>query len=135
MHVSLLVGGDLGPQRLGHSFHLLGVDADAGQFPEQFLALLEADHRADQARHPHDGGRQRRADDPQRPIARGKAALTPGAMVVGARKGHLAQRRGDRFGVAAGIPGRCTTPTRKLRADVVGFVGVEALLQCATGDP
>jgi hypothetical protein len=56
-------------------------------------------------------------------------------MVVGARKGHLAQRRGDRLGVAAGIAGRCTTPTRKLRAGVVGFVGVEAPLHRATGDP
>jgi hypothetical protein len=37
--------------------------------------------------------------------------------------------------VAAGIAGRCPTPTRTLRADVVGFVGVEAPLHRATGDP
>lgn len=37
--------------------------------------------------------------------------------------------------MAAGIAGLPATATRKLRADVVGAVGVEALFDCATGDP
>jgi hypothetical protein len=32
--VDPLIGGDLAAQRLGAAFHLAGINADAGQFPQ-----------------------------------------------------------------------------------------------------
>ena len=130
-HAALVVG-DLAPERLGGALDVLGRHVHAGQLAQQGVALREADHRADLPHHARDARGQRRALHAEGRVARTDAGLTRVAVVVGALHAQLAQHAGDALGAPTGVARRGPTAgTRPLRADVIGVVGVEPLLDGA----
>ena len=62
--VSTLIFGNLFSQSFCGSFDLLGLDCYPCQFPQQFAAFLEADHRTHGARHAGERGREPGIFDP-----------------------------------------------------------------------
>ena len=81
-----LVLGDLAPERLGGTLDVLGRHVHAGQLPQQLVALLEADHRADPPNHARTPGDSDVRAKAQRRSRGQKPRRARVAVVVGARQ-------------------------------------------------
>jgi hypothetical protein len=75
--------GYLAPQRFGGPFDGLGRHVDAGQLPQELVALREADHRGHPPVHARHCRRKRRARKPEGQVPWTEAGRAEVAVVVG----------------------------------------------------
>jgi hypothetical protein len=129
--VESLIGGDLVTERFGAALSLTGIDADAGQFPQQLAAFLKTDHRTDCSNHA-DGGR-RKAGFPhsQLTVARTESAPAVRAMIIGTIQFEFAQYALKNLAPASGIASGLAAVAVERRTRLIRSAGVEALLDGA----
>jgi len=126
-----LIGGDFVPERFGAALHLTGINADAGQFPQQLAAFLKTDHRTDGSNHADGGRRKAGVLDSQMPVARIKSAAAMRAMIVGPIQFEFAQYASNNLCPASGIASGLAACAVQKRTSVIRGVGVEPPLYSA----
>lgn len=100
-----LVFGDLGPQGLGHPFHLPGTHRETGQLPEELGACLEGKFRSGDPGHPENAGSDRVLFNIQGPVLRKEPLMAGGTEIISPFQDDGTEDREKLFLEGSGIPG------------------------------
>jgi hypothetical protein len=131
LRVEPFIGGDLLTERFGATLDLTGINADAGQFPQQLAAFLKADHRTDCSNHADGGRRKAGFVHSQVTVARTESAFAVRAVIVGTIQVEFSQDALENLAPASGIASGVAAVAGERRARLIRSVGVEALLDGA----